>query len=322
MKKAVLMGFVFCLTIVLLTACNLPRSGATPTPDPNVVFTAAALTVQAKLAESTPIPAVPTTASQEQPTEPPPTAEPPPAATVTALPSPTATGVPCDVGKFVADVTIPDDTVFAPYATFTKTWRIKNEGTCTWNTSYAVVFESGASMGGPASIALPSEVAPGQSIDISVDLKAPASADTYKGNWMLRNANGVIFGLGDENKAFWVQIKVQEATKQAFAVTAASFEMIPNTFNGVCPANVVLRGKMKTNGSGSVTYTYRRDDGFISPPITITFESAGEVSLPDYVMQAGGAAGFSWAGDVWIWINEPNHQPFDKQLFTINCLAP
>ncbi|MAT42934.1 MAG: hypothetical protein CL609_11370 [Anaerolineaceae bacterium] len=322
MKKIVSIGFVFLLLFVLLSACNLPRSGSQPTTDPNVVFTAAALTVQAKLEENTPIPALPTTAPQEQPTQQLPTEQPPAAATATSLPSPTKTSVPCDVAKFVSDVSIPDDTVFAPEASFTKTWRIKNEGTCTWNTSYAVVFDSGASMGGPASFAIPSDVAPGQSIDISVDLKAPASADTYKGNWMLRNASGVIFGLGDENKPFWVQIKVQEPTSVPFAVTSASFDMIPNTFTGVCPANIVLRGKIKTNGAGSVTYTYRREDGFISPPMTKNFDSAGELNLVDYVMPVGGAAGFAWAGNVWIWIDEPNHQSFDKQLFTINCLAP
>lgn len=322
MKKATSIGFVFVIMIVLISACNLPRSGSQPTTDPNVVFTAAALTVQAKLEENTPIPAVPTTAEQEPPTQLPPTEPPPTLPTATAQPSPTKTSVPCDAAKFVSDVTIPDGTVFAPNAAFTKTWRIKNEGTCTWNTSYAVVFDSGASMSAPASFALPSEVAPGQSIDISVDLKAPAASDTYKGNWMLRNASGVIFGLGDENKAFWVQIKVQEATTQPFAVTGASFEMIPNTYTAVCPANIVLRGKIKTNGAGTVTYTYQRDDGFISPPMTKNFDAAGELNLVDYVMPIGGAPGFAWAGNVWIWINEPNHQSFDKKVFTINCLAP
>ncbi len=322
MKKTISIGFIFVITIVLLSACNLPRSGSQATTDPNVVFTAAALTVQAKLEENTPIPAVPTTAQQEQPTQQLPTEQPPIVSTATPLPSPTKTSVPCDVGKFVSDVTIPDDTVFAPNATFTKTWRIKNEGTCTWNTSYAVVFDNGASMGGPASFALPSEVAPGQSIDISVDLKAPATSDTYKGNWMLRNSSGVIFGLGDDNKAFWVQIKVQEATTQPFAVTSASFNIIPNTYSGVCPFPITLTGKIKTNGAGSVTYTYRRDDGFISPPMTKNFDSAGELNLVDYTMPMGAGPGFTWSGNVWIWIDEPNHQYFDKKVFTINCLAP
>ena len=49
----------------------------------------------------------------------------------------------CDRAQFIADVTVPDGTVYAPGAGFLKTWRLKNVGTCTWSTFYAMVFESG-----------------------------------------------------------------------------------------------------------------------------------------------------------------------------------
>ena len=52
------------------------------------------------------------------------------------------TGV-TDRAQFVADVTVPDGTRYDPGATFTKTWRLKNIGTCTWTTSYTLVFDSG-----------------------------------------------------------------------------------------------------------------------------------------------------------------------------------
>ena len=41
----------------------------------------------------------------------------------------------CDWMAFVTDVTIPDGTVLQPNETFVKTWRIKNIGTCAWNTN-------------------------------------------------------------------------------------------------------------------------------------------------------------------------------------------
>ena len=51
-------------------------------------------------------------------------------------------------------------------------------------------------------------IEPGQTVKISVDLTAPASAGTYRGDWMLRNASGVSFGLGDAaDQTFWVSIK-------------------------------------------------------------------------------------------------------------------
>src|SRR5258706_10212245 len=56
----------------------------------------------------------------------------------------------CDWAAYVKDVTIPDGTIFAPGAQFTKTWRLQNIGTCTWTSSYTLVFSSGDSISGPA----------------------------------------------------------------------------------------------------------------------------------------------------------------------------
>jgi len=86
-------------------------------------------------------------------------------------------------------------------------------GSCTWNSSYALVFVSGDSLGGPAAQQLTTgTVAPGQDIDISVTLKAPDAQKTYTGNWKLRNGSGIIFGLGeDAAKPFWVKIEVVKA---------------------------------------------------------------------------------------------------------------
>jgi len=49
---------------------------------------------------------------------------------------PASTG--CDVAGFVADITIPDGTEMAPGSVFTKTWSLKNDGTCTWNSDYRI----------------------------------------------------------------------------------------------------------------------------------------------------------------------------------------
>ena len=115
----------------------------------------------------------------------------------------------CDAAAFVADVTVPDGSVFAANATFTKTWRLKNVGTCTWNTSYSLVFVQGSQMGGPASVAFTQSVAPGQTVDLSVNLTAPASNGQYQGYWALKNASGTVFGIGVyANQPFWVLINV------------------------------------------------------------------------------------------------------------------
>ena len=156
-----------------------------------------------------------------------------PAPTFTSLPTftplpPIVTAtppVPCDKLQFVSDVTVPDGKRFPPDANFTKTWRLKNAGTCTWTTSYALVFVSGNRMSGPSSQALGGSVAPGQTVDISVRLIAPSDAGSYTGNWMLRNPAGVNFGAGDAaSNPFWVKIVVDEdvTTAYDFALSACS----------------------------------------------------------------------------------------------------
>jgi len=132
----------------------------------------------------------------------------------------------CDAAQFVADVTVPDGTVFAAGTAFTKTWRIRNVGNCTWTTSYKLVFSYGSQMGGPATVNMPTTVLPGQTVDLTVNLTAPSTAGTYQGDWMLQNASGVNFGIGTyANKSFWVKIVVpgsSSTTGYDFDANAAS----------------------------------------------------------------------------------------------------
>jgi peptidoglycan hydrolase-like protein with peptidoglycan-binding domain len=126
--------------------------------------------------------------------------------TITTAPQPTAQPTTTPIvgsgpggcvlnAAFVADLTIPDDTVFAPNASFVKTWRIKNTGTCTWDAGYQLIFAEGNQMSGPAGVPI-NVTAPGANLDVSVNLKAPAapSATPYKGVWTLKASNSVIFG--------------------------------------------------------------------------------------------------------------------------------
>jgi hypothetical protein len=115
----------------------------------------------------------------------------------------------CDHAQFVSDITVPDGASFAPGASFTKTWRFLNDGTCTWTTSYKLVFVGGDAMGSTTSVNLPVNVAPGQMLDISVNLTAPAAPSHYKSLWKFANASGGQFGIGDSaGDAFWVDINV------------------------------------------------------------------------------------------------------------------
>jgi len=187
---------------LLLAACNLPR-GTAPTaalaPE-EIIATAVQATAAAMRPAftDTPVPPTPVT----------PTLHPP---TPTLLPTntPTATPLPCNRAEFVTDVTIPDGEDITIFDTFTKTWRLRNVGTCTWTSDYRVVFDHGDQMLAPNSAPITSgSVAPGATVDVSVPMEAPGTPGTYKGYWKLRGADGVLFGVGASgNVAFWVEIE-------------------------------------------------------------------------------------------------------------------
>lgn len=128
----------------------------------------------------------------------------------TSTPTQSATPVPwaCDRAQFVADVTVPDGTTYQPNTSFSKTWRLKNVGTCVWS-NYSLMFDSGEKMGGPDSAVIPATVAPGQTVDITISLTAPATTGgLYRGYWKLKNSSGIPFGIGYAGtKSFWVEIR-------------------------------------------------------------------------------------------------------------------
>ncbi len=112
-----------------------------------------------------------------------------------------------ECASFVSDVTIADGSYIAPGNTFIKTWRIRNNGTTTWTTNYKLVFVSGTQMSSVSSVNLPYNVAPGQTVDISVQMTAPTNTGSFKSEWMLVNEAGTRFGVGNNCQTpVWAQI--------------------------------------------------------------------------------------------------------------------
>lgn len=131
--------------------------------------------------------------------------------TFTPVPSTTMTPSPvaCNDASFLDDVTIPDGTEFTPGTQFLKVWRLRNVGTCTWTTDYDLVFVGGSRMGAQRAVPLAETVRPGESAELGVYMFAPAAQGSYQGFWMLRNASGMQFGVGDDaDDSFWVNIDV------------------------------------------------------------------------------------------------------------------
>lgn len=160
----------------------------------------------------------PTATPSPTATLPPPTQTPVPSAT----PAPSATPIPTQAvtptaqsnciesALFLADVTILDNTNVAAGQAFTKTWKLRNSGTCTWNNGYSLVFIGGDAMSGPASVAF-SETEPGADLLVSIDLTAPAASGAYTGFYELRNPAGQVIPVGTLT-SIWVKITVGTVT--------------------------------------------------------------------------------------------------------------
>ena len=131
----------------------------------------------------------------------------PPTSTVILPPTvvigPTSPSLPTTVptclneSDFVADVTIPDRTPIVAGQTFIKTWRLRNSGTCAWDSRYEFVQFSGTLLtANPVGIRLP-DVAPGAEVDISVTLTLSASAPVgseQRAQFQIRAPDGTFFG--------------------------------------------------------------------------------------------------------------------------------
>ena len=194
---------VACLPIAVLAAPLLRQETPAPidsaaTVQAMVTQTIVAMTLNAPTQTPIPASATPVPATNT------------PVPTNTPLPTATAVSY-CDWVSFIKDVSIPDGTKLTSGETFTKTWRLKNRGTCTWTPDYMLVFTSGDPMGGTTAVRLSGNVYSGQTVDVSVTLTAPAKRGHFTGYWMLRNPNGVLFGYGDNaNQAFYVDIRTED----------------------------------------------------------------------------------------------------------------
>ena len=177
-----------------------------------------------------------------------------------SLPRAIAAG--CDSAQFVSDLTIPDGSTVAPGAAFTKTWRLLNNGTCTWNTSYNLMWTGGDAMGPSTMVKLPVSVPPGQMLDLSVNLVAPATAGHYKSLWKLSGPSGTQFGIGASgNDSPWGNRNadgVSCSTRHAFVRrTWASGRPVHVPASISISAGRRSSGSRRAAASGSTVWTQR-----------------------------------------------------------------
>lgn len=210
-KHIQVLFFITLLSSLILGACSAKSADATPTLSLEEIQTQAVFTFASGLtqtAASLPTSTL-TPTSSSTPTE---TSTPlPPTATSTSV-LPTDS---CYSLAFLSDITIPDNTEMSPGEKFTKTWRVRNNGSCEWEAGFKLVFTGGNALGG-TSLILTEAVNPGAATNLSIFMTAPSGSGSYQSNWRMSAAGGALFG--DE---MYVIIKVAGGTVSATTSTAS-----------------------------------------------------------------------------------------------------
>ena len=232
--------FTILSLLVLITACSpfvvvQPASG-----DP--LLTALPTTVSAPTIQPT---VIPTTVVQ-----------------FTATTSPATTGCQ-DLAQYINDDSI-DGTIYPPNTAFTKTWTMKNTGSCTWDSSYMASQISGTYMtqqSGYWIVPQGQTVTPGQTVNISVGMTSPVENGNYTSYWGLKNKDGQFMPIqgGANGNSFYVKINVNNGNTVVGKVTAASIAIELEQGSGaVCTADstYIIHAYVTADGPTTVSYEF------------------------------------------------------------------
>lgn len=295
---------------LLASAC-----GASPEQQQSIIATSVAQTVQA--GESLTQIAAPPTITPE-PTLP---ATLPPNITPTS--GPTLVSAPSDPNCIGAELVAedpPDETVFKPGVFFWKTWTIKNLGTCTWDSTYKLIFWSGDLMGGLVSYPLPEEVPPGDQTDLTIYLQAPETQGMFTGYWRLQTPWNANFGVGPYSQAFFAKIEVTKKPGKEIGITDISYEVVRDPPTG-CPRNVryTVYATITVSGPFDFRYYWMQSDENNSGEKEMFFEEAGFRTLTrSWLVGRGDSPNPRW---MKIFVTFPEHQGygFGRAWILNNC---
>jgi hypothetical protein len=234
-------ALLILILVSLLTACNPPAAEQpTSTMDPNMIYTAAAQTVQAQFTQNaaltpsatatlestatltvptfdTTLPTLPAVGSITQQA----TLAPgglPPIVTLTPLTNaqPTLPAANTRITAQWVKNDPPDGTIILAGTKFDIAWTIKNTGTTTWNTNYTYGYLSGAKYFEKLNYNFRKEVKPGEEVTILVDATAPSTSGSYYTWWKIKDDTGQ--NIGDVDLTITV-VKANETPKTTQTAT-------------------------------------------------------------------------------------------------------
>jgi len=255
MNKKLLVIFLFL--ILLISACSTPTPADTATATVPPTQAQAAATTEAPPATETP---------PEQPS----------ATPTPETPVPTNPPDCTNSAVFVTDVTISDNSIVPASSTFTKTWRVKNTGTCVWGPDYTLTHYSEERMFAPASVPL-SVTYPDQTMDISVDLVAPNTSGNHRGFFVIKNQAGLIMKI-DNDSRLWVVIDVSNQVASGPTVTPGPGSIPVTSSDAAC---AVTADAAKVTETINAVNAYREDNGLTAYTVNELLTKAATIHAND-----------------------------------------
>jgi hypothetical protein len=313
MKKQLINSIIWGIVFVLLiSACG---AEASPTPDASAIATSAVQTVEARYTEQAALQtSEPTPNLTVETPEPVVTLEPTPTTVIVSQGG--GSDAACYFAQFVSE-TVPDGTIFQPGTTFTKTWQIKNVGTCAWDTSHRLYLQSGDGLTTLTTVALLRTIYPGEIINLVVEMTAPASEGVYTGYWRIATPYGGSFGVGAVDASLISKITVAKDPLAAFAVTDVYYSLAREPKTGCTNggATYTITATVATNGPGEVRYTWYQHpyDGGIRERGRLNFSQAGSQTISwVWNLKADAVQDPGFERKVSLFIEAPNNQEFQE----------
>lgn len=309
MQKFKTISLFLCLAVISASCGNASQAQ-------NDISTAVAQTVQAQNS-LTKVSSLPTLTPVSSPQEAVPTLSATFTPQVDSASTPMSASNPgCVTSAKLIGESPPDDALLSPGDYFWKTWTLLNTGTCTWNSSYSLVFWNGDLMGGLTSYPLSEVVAPEETFDISIYLQAPATEGTVTGYWRLQTPWGVDFGVGPQNISFYVQVKV--STDLNYGITDVKYTLVRDPETG-CPLNVryIVYATVISNGPTEFDYYWDQSDGNESGVKHYEITEAGTATFKrDWLISLNDNPNPRWIKFI---IKAPNTRDFGNVVIDHDC---
>ena len=112
---------------------------------------------------------------------------------------------------------------------------------------------------------------------------------------------------------------IASAHRQDIRVIEAMLTADDARLSGPCPIKVVFNGYIKTNGPGTVKYTFTRSDGATAPVFTMDFKEAGRQPVSTDWTLGDASVLPHFAGWQAIKILSPNELQSDRAAFKGTC---